>query len=163
MLADAISRFGLEWGDFAVEITENVFIDRSADQMRLAVAQFREKGVSISLDDFGTGFASLIHLRDFPFDELKIDRSFVASIGSDVSSEQIIRAMLDLARNLGKRCIAEGIETEAQWAFLADAGCEVGQGYFFAQPQAADAVTGYLRATTTPGDSPFSSAFDGSL
>lgn len=137
LLAEAIRKNGLEWKDFAVEITEDVFLNRSAHQILDTVVRFREHGLSVSLDDFGTGFASLVHLRDFPFDELKIDRSFIFGIGKDARSEQIIRAMIDLSRNLGKRCVAEGIETEAQRRFLLEAGCEVGQGYLFAKPEPA--------------------------
>ncbi|AWI59927.1 putative bifunctional diguanylate cyclase/phosphodiesterase [Sinorhizobium fredii] len=135
--ASAVRENGLEWRDFAVEITEDVFLNRSADQILATVARFRQHGLSISLDDFGTGFASLVHLRDFPFDELKIDRSFVDGIGKDARSEQIIRAMIHLAQSLGKRCVAEGIETEGQRRFLTDAGCDVGQGYHFARPEPA--------------------------
>ncbi|OAP36537.1 histidine kinase [Sinorhizobium glycinis] len=135
--AGTIRENGLEWRDFAVEITEDVFLNRSADQILATVARFHKHGVSISLDDFGTGFASLVHLRDFPFDELKIDRSFVDGIGRDARSEQIIRAMIHLAQSLGKRCVAEGIETEGQRRFLKDAGCDVGQGYHFARPEPA--------------------------
>ncbi|MEY9558194.1 EAL domain-containing protein (putative c-di-GMP-specific phosphodiesterase class I) [Sinorhizobium fredii] len=135
--ASAVRENGLEWRDFAVEITEDVFLNRSANQILATVARFRQHGLSISLDDFGTGFASLVHLRDFPFDELKIDRSFVDGIGKDARSEQIIRAMIHLAQSLGKRCVAEGIETEGQRRFLTDAGCDVGQGYHFARPEPA--------------------------
>ncbi|AUX80685.1 putative bifunctional diguanylate cyclase/phosphodiesterase [Sinorhizobium fredii] len=135
--AAAVRENGLEWQDFAVEITEDVFLNRSAGQILATVARFRQHGLSIWLDDFGTGFASLVHLRDFPFDELKIDRSFVDGIGKDARSEQIIRAMIQLARNLGKRCVAEGIETEAQRRFLIEAGCDIGQGYHFARPEPA--------------------------
>nr|WP_298098191.1 EAL domain-containing protein [uncultured Shinella sp.] len=137
LIAEAIQTNGLDWKDFAIEITEDVFLNRCADQILATVTRFRQHGLSISLDDFGTGFASLLHLRDFPFDEIKIDRSFVAGIGTDTRSEQIIRAMIDLSRNLGKRSVAEGIETEEQRRFLATAGCEVGQGYLFAKPQPA--------------------------
>jgi diguanylate cyclase (GGDEF)-like protein len=135
LLAAAVRAHQLEWSDFAVEVTEDVFLNRGANQIFETITRFRKHGVSVSLDDFGTGFASLVHLRDFPFDELKIDRSFVAAIGNDIKSEQIVRAMIDLARNLGKRCIAEGIENEAQRDFLMKAGCEIGQGYFFARPE----------------------------
>ncbi|RUM20515.1 EAL domain-containing protein [Rhizobium vallis] len=144
MLAAAIRDNGLDWKDFAVEITEDVFLNRRAEQMFDTVARFRKHGVSVSLDDFGTGFASLVHLRDFPFDELKIDRSFVSGIGADPRSEQIVRAMIDLSRNLGKRCVAEGIETEEQRRFLLDCGCEIGQGYLFAKPQSTTLAGEYL-------------------
>ncbi len=141
MLAQVIRENGLDWHDFAVEVTEDVFLNRNADHILETVTRFREHGLSVSLDDFGTGFASLVHLRDFPFDELKIDRSFVADIGTDTRSEQIVRAMIDLSRNLGKRCVAEGIETDMQRRFLVNAGCEIGQGYFFAKPQPAEVAS----------------------
>jgi len=141
MLAEVIRQNGLDWHDFAVEVTEDVFLNRNADRILETVTRFREQGLSVSLDDFGTGFASLVHLRDFPFDELKIDRSFIADIGTDTRSEQIVRAMIDLSRNLGKRCVAEGIETDAQRRFLVNAGCEIGQGYFFAKPQPAEVAS----------------------
>lgn len=135
MLLEAIEENNLNWRDFAVEVTENVFLDRNADHILETISRFHAHGLSVSLDDFGTGFASLAHLRDFPFDELKIDRSFISAIGVDSRSEEIITAMLGLARNLGKRCVAEGIETETQRQFLSHAGCEIGQGYLFAKPE----------------------------
>ncbi|PDT02583.1 GGDEF-domain containing protein [Rhizobium chutanense] len=137
LIAAAVKANRLDWRDFAIEVTEDVFLNRGADQIAETISRFRKHGVSISLDDFGTGFASLVHLRDFPFDELKIDRSFVAEIGKDIRSEQIIRAIIDLARNLGKRCVAEGIEEETQRHFLLNAGCEIGQGYLYAKPEPA--------------------------
>lgn len=140
LIVAAITANELEWRDFAVEVTEDVFLNRGADQILETITRFRGLGMSVSLDDFGTGFASLVHLRDFPFDELKIDRSFVADLGNDVRSEQIVRAMIDLARNLGKRCVAEGIENETQRSFLLNAGCEIGQGYLFAKPEPASAA-----------------------
>ncbi|ARM92569.1 GGDEF/EAL domain-containing protein (plasmid) [Rhizobium sp. CIAT894] len=137
LIAAAVEANDLDWLDFAIEVTEDVFLNRGANQIAETISRFRGRGVSVSLDDFGTGFASLVHLRDFPFDELKIDRSFVAEIGKDVRSEQIIRAIIDLARNLGKRCVAEGIEEESQRHFLLNAGCEIGQGYLYAKPEPA--------------------------
>ncbi|WP_176538927.1 EAL domain-containing protein [Rhizobium sp. J15] len=141
LIAAAVKANRLDWRNFAIEVTEDVFLNRGANQIAETISRFREHGVSVSLDDFGTGFASLVHLRDFPFDELKIDRSFVAEIGKDVRSEQIIRAIIDLARNLGKRCVAEGIEDEVQRGFLLNAGCETGQGYLFAKPEPASVAT----------------------
>jgi len=138
LLSSAIEEYGLSWSHFTVEVTEDVFLNRHAERLFASMSRFREQGVCVSLDDFGTGFASLVHLRDFPFDELKIDRCFVADIGLEDRSEQIIRTIIDLARNLGKRCVAEGIETEAQRDFLLSAGCKEGQGYLFdkAMPEA---------------------------
>ncbi len=146
----AIEDYGLCWGDVSVEVTEDVFLDRYADYMQDSMTRFRERGVSIALDDFGTGFASLLHLRDFPFDELKLDRSFISDVGQDIRSEQIIRAMIDLSRNLGKRCVAEGIETSTQRDFLVQAGCEIGQGYLFAKPMPAVEVQQRLTMALQP-------------
>lgn len=146
----AIEDYGLCWSDVSVEVTEDVFLDRYAEYMRASITRFRERGVSIALDDFGTGFASLLHLRDFPFDELKLDRGFISDVGRDIRSEQIIRAMIDLSRNLGKRCVAEGIETRAQRDFLVQAGCEIGQGYLFAKPIPAVEVQQRLTMTLKP-------------
>ena len=141
LLNTAIMDHGVTWRDISVEVTEDVFLDRYSEFMHASMTRFRLHGTSVSLDDFGTGFASLLHLRDFPFDELKIDRGFVANIGVDNKSEQIIRAMVDLSRNLGKRCVAEGIETEAQRDFLIRIGCEIGQGFYFAKPMPAADIT----------------------
>ena len=150
LIAAAVNANRLDWRDFAIEVTEDVFLNRGADQIAETISRFRKQGVSVSLDDFGTGFASLVHLRDFPFDELKIDRSFVAEIGKDIRSEQIIRAIIDLARNLGKRCVAEGIEEEGQRDFLLNAGCEIGQGYLYAKPEPAFAAVERLARRRAP-------------
>ncbi|WP_343731286.1 EAL domain-containing protein [Duganella sp.] len=141
MLTSAVQRHGLDWGDIAIEITEDVFVNKYAEQILATVLKLRERGVSIALDDFGTGFASLTNLRNFHFDDIKIDRSFVSEIGKDVKSEQIIKAMINLAADLGKSCVAEGVETEEQLQFLRQAGCAIGQGYLFAQPQPFEVAT----------------------
>lgn len=141
MLTSAVQRHGLDWGDIAIEITEDVFVNKYAEQILTTVLKLRERGVSIALDDFGTGFASLTNLRNFHFDDIKIDRSFVSEIGKDVKSEQIIKAMINLAADLGKSCVAEGVETEEQLLFLRKAGCAIGQGYLFAQPQPFEVAT----------------------
>ncbi|MCU6499840.1 EAL domain-containing protein [Rugamonas sp. A1-17] len=146
MLANAVQRHALDWSDFAIEITEDVFMNKYTEQILATVLKLRERGVSIALDDFGTGFASLTNLRNFHFDDIKIDRSFVSEIGADVKSEQIIKAMINLAANLGKSCIAEGVETEEHVLFLRQAGCVIGQGYFFAQPQPFETATRGLRS-----------------
>ena len=141
MLANAVTRYALDWNDLAIEITEDVFVNKYTEQILATVLKLRERGVSIALDDFGTGFASLTNLRNFHFDDIKIDRSFVSEIGKDVKSEQIIKAMIDLAANLGKSCVAEGVETEEHVQFLRQAGCPIAQGYFYAQPQPFEIAT----------------------
>ncbi len=145
MFSNSIDRYGVGWDDFTIEITEDVFLNRNTKKLHETIHRFREHGVAISLDDFGTGFASLVHLRDFPFDELKIDRSFVSGIGHDQRSAQIVNAVVDLARNLGKKCVAEGIETQEQREFLINAGCKIGQGYLFSKPQPEEAAAAALR------------------
>jgi len=150
MLANAVKRHSLDWSDFSIEITEDVFMNKYSEQIFATVVKLRERGVSIALDDFGTGFASLTNLRNFPFDEIKIDRSFVSDIGIDFKSEQIIQAMIDLVGNLGKNCVAEGVETEEQRLFLQQAGCVIAQGYFFAQPQPFEIVTRRLESGGFP-------------
>lgn len=140
----AIGRYGVDWSDFSVEITEDVFLNRHSDRVSDMVIRLGRHGVHISLDDFGTGFASLTHLRAFPFDEIKIDRSFTSDIGQNVRSEQIIRAMIDLARNLGKTVIAEGVETVEHVQFLVEAGCQFGQGYLFSKPIPSREVAAYI-------------------
>ena len=141
MLTSAVKRHSLDWSDLAIEITEDVFVNKYTEQILATVLKLRERGVSIALDDFGTGFASLTNLRNFHFDGIKIDRSFVSEIGKDIKSEQIITAMIDLAANLGKSCVAEGVETEEHVQFLRQAGCVIAQGYFFAQPQPFEIAT----------------------
>ncbi len=93
-------------------------------------------GVRVALDDFGTGYSSLSYLKGFPFDELKIDRSFIVSVLQDKRSMAIIHTIVSLARNLDMTIVAEGIEEEDQATLLAAAGCLRGQGYFFGRPSA---------------------------
>ena len=113
------------------EITEDVFIARAADAMQTSIATFRELGVRISLDDFGTGFASFKHLQKLVFDELKIDTSFVAKLGQDTATDVLIRGFLDIANGLGVDVVAEGVETESQKKGLIEMGCKTAQGYLF--------------------------------
>jgi EAL domain-containing protein (putative c-di-GMP-specific phosphodiesterase class I) len=114
-----------------LEITEDVFIARAADAIQASIASFRDLGVRISLDDFGTGFASFHHLRRLDFDELKIDTSFVVGLGHDLTSEVLVRGFLNIASGLGVSVIAEGVETQAQSQELINMGCVVAQGYLF--------------------------------
>jgi predicted signal transduction protein with EAL and GGDEF domain len=114
-----------------LEITEDVFIARAADAIQASIASFRDLGVRISLDDFGTGFASFHHLRQLDFDELKIDTSFVAGLGHDLTSEVLVRGFLNIASGLGVNVIAEGVETQAQSQEFINIGSVAAQGYLF--------------------------------
>lgn len=126
-----------------LELTESAVM---ADSSGAAVTLRRLKGlgVQVALDDFGTGYSSLGALRRFPIDLLKIDRSFVAGLGRDEGDAAIVRAVLAMAPALGMRVAAEGVETRRQLARLRELGCELGQGYHFARPLPAEAVTTLL-------------------
>jgi EAL domain-containing protein (putative c-di-GMP-specific phosphodiesterase class I)/AmiR/NasT family two-component response regulator len=125
-------------GALVVEITESRMI---AEPLVAAgvLTRLRIKGISLSIDDFGTGHSSLMTLHRLPFSELKIDRSFVTACDTDEAAWKIVRATISLARELGLTVVAEGIETEPVARMLRDAGCQVGQGWLFghAMPEAA--------------------------
>jgi len=106
--------------------------------------QLDEKGVRLSIDDFGTGYSSLSYLRRFPFDTLKIDKSFVGDLPADTGSVALARAILALAKALRMDVVAEGIENAEQAAFFRSQRCELGQGYHFFRPMTADALTALI-------------------
>ncbi len=108
------------------------------------LTRLRLKRISLSIDDFGTGHASLAHLRDIPFDELKIDRSFVHGACRDGALQAIVRSSFSLARQLDMRTVAEGIEDADDWNFLRDTSCELAQGYFIGRPMAAAELPQWL-------------------
>jgi diguanylate cyclase (GGDEF)-like protein/PAS domain S-box-containing protein len=117
----------------ALEITETTLIEKPEFAAKV-LTQLRELGINIALDDFGTGYSSLSYLQRFPVQKLKIDRSFVSKIDTDVDSLKIVRAMVHLGKSLGLTVVAEGIETAAQLQLLQDMNCDYGQGYYFAHP-----------------------------
>ena len=105
-----------------------------------ALTRFRIKGIGLALDDFGTGFSSMMQLRQLPFTEVKIDRFFIRDMTTSNDSLLIVKATIDLAHGLGMTATAEGIETEEQARLLRELGCDVGQGYWIAQPLEPDAL-----------------------
>lgn len=127
-----------------LEVTETVFLGRGAEYVETALKTLSAAGLKIALDDFGTGFASLSHLKRFPVDVLKIDRSFVRNLGTDAGDAAIIRGVINLSKSLEIETVAEGVETAEQQRFLADHGCDYGQGYLFAKAVAADQVPALL-------------------
>jgi diguanylate cyclase len=109
------------------------------------MTQISALGVDISLDDYGTGYSSLQHLRKLPLREVKIDRSFVGGMAHNADDAAIVRSTVELARALGLRAVAEGVEDERTWRQLAEVGCELAQGWYTARPMPADAIPGWLR------------------
>jgi EAL domain-containing protein (putative c-di-GMP-specific phosphodiesterase class I) len=107
----------------------------------------KQGGVRIAFDDFGTGFASLTHLRDFPVDTIKIDRSFIDQLGQGHNTTVIVNAMVGLAHNLSMNIVAEGVETQTQAEFLRAISCDEAQGYFFGRPAPSTLATQRLNAS----------------
>ena len=109
--------------------------------------QLQSLGVQFAIDDFGTGYSSLSALKNFPVARLKIDQSFVRNLPTDVDDRGIAAAVISLGQKLNMRVIAEGVETEAQVAFLRDNHCDEIQGFHFSKPVAADAIRDLLKAS----------------
>jgi EAL domain-containing protein (putative c-di-GMP-specific phosphodiesterase class I) len=120
-----------------IEITETALLDNLAEAKSVA-AELKAMGCKLSLDDFGTGYSSLHHLRSLPFDELKIDRSFVSSMTSERESRKIVAATVSLGRSLGLTTVGEGVEEASQSGMLTALGCHVGQGWLYGRPQPAE-------------------------
>jgi diguanylate cyclase (GGDEF)-like protein/PAS domain S-box-containing protein len=138
-----LDEVGLPGAAVTVEVLESVLLDRAGD-VRAALATYADAGMEIALDDFGTGSSSLRHLRELPVSALKIDRSFVAGIGTSRQDEAIVRAICVLADDLGLRCIAEGVETDEQQRWLTTHGVRLAQGFLLAPPLPAREVGALL-------------------
>jgi diguanylate cyclase (GGDEF)-like protein len=126
-----------------LELTESLVLDNVDDTVEKMHA-LKSLGVRFSMDDFGTGHSSLAYLTRLPLDQLKIDQSFVHNIGLQATDSMIIQTIIGMGNNLGLEVLAEGVETEAQRAFLAAHGCHLCQGYLFGRPQPVDAFNGGL-------------------
>jgi EAL domain-containing protein (putative c-di-GMP-specific phosphodiesterase class I) len=129
----ALASSGLPPQRLELEITETVLLSDDRETIDL-LHQLREHGVRVSLDDFGTGYSSLGYLRRFPFDKMKIDRSFVQDLGSNKDTAAIVRALISLANNLGMATTAEGVETREQLDWLRKECCTEIQGYLISRP-----------------------------
>ncbi|MBW3572793.1 MAG: EAL domain-containing protein [Gemmatimonadetes bacterium] len=138
-VADALRETELPAAFLKLEITENLLMADAAGA-GATLEELKALGVDLCIDDFGTGYSSLSYLHRFPIDTLKVDRSFIARLGGDEQSEQIVRTILVLARTLGLRAVAEGVETAEQAASLRAMGCEYAQGFRFSHPVAGDAA-----------------------
>jgi EAL domain-containing protein (putative c-di-GMP-specific phosphodiesterase class I) len=116
----------------------------------LILSRLAEMGVKLAIDDFGTGYSSLAYLRRLPVDEIKGDGSFVGGMTTDHDDATIVRAVIDLGRNLGLEVVAEGVETVEAWERLKALGCTIAQGYYLSPPVAPEALSSWLRAKTAP-------------
>jgi diguanylate cyclase (GGDEF)-like protein len=139
----ALATSGLAARRLDLEITESVLLQGEASTLAI-LHQLRESGVQISMDDFGTGYSSLAYLRNFPFDKIKIDRSFVRDMLVRKDCRAIIRAVVGLARSLGITTIIEGIETKEQLDMAKAEGCDEGQGFLFSEPMPESEVAAFL-------------------
>jgi EAL domain-containing protein (putative c-di-GMP-specific phosphodiesterase class I) len=140
---EALSLAGLPPSRLELEITESVLLQNNEATM-VVLHQLRDLGVRIAMDDFGTGYSSLSYLRSFPFDKIKIDRSFVSELATRDDSMAIVRAVTGLGKSLGIVTTAEGVETDAQFELLRREGCTQAQGYLFSRPRPAADVENML-------------------
>ena len=147
-LADVIgghlTSSGVEPGLLELELTESCLMN-DADAAVEALHQMKALGIRISIDDFGTGYSSLAYLRRFPLDTLKIDRAFIRNVTTDANDATIARVIINLARSLKLKVVAEGVETEEQLNFLRAEACDEIQGYYFSRPVLVDEITRMMR------------------
>ncbi len=139
-----LEQTGLDPHCLKLEVTESIVLENS-DRALVVMAELHALNISLTTDDFGTGYSSLSYLHRFPFDCLKIDRSFVSKMNSDQKSEAIVRTILLLAQNLNIKTVAEGIETAHQLKSLRELGCQTGQGYLFSKPVSVEVAEEFLR------------------
>ncbi|TCB95602.1 EAL domain-containing protein [Micromonospora zingiberis] len=142
-IADRLARYGVAPQRLQLEITEGALM---ADPRRVlaTITRLHRIGVGIALDDFGTGYSSLQHLRRLPLSEVKVDRSFVLGMAEDGDDAAIVRSTIELAKALGLRVVAEGVEDERTWRMLHTAGCDAAQGWFYARPMPAEELVSWL-------------------
>jgi diguanylate cyclase (GGDEF)-like protein/PAS domain S-box-containing protein len=139
-----LEEHGLMPSDLEVELTET-FLMRDSNSTASVLRSLSNLGVRIALDDFGTGYSSFSHLKRFPIDTLKIDRSFVHGLVTDAADASIVSAMIGMGKGLGIRAVAEGVESQDQLALLRKLGCLEGQGYYFTRPVSARDLAPLLR------------------
>nr|WP_290442979.1 EAL domain-containing protein [Rhodovulum tesquicola] len=151
LLMETVGMFearGIDGRDLVLEITEGCLIGRGTDMVSMVLDTLAERGYELSLDDFGTGHASLSHLKKIPVAEVKIDRSFIAGIEVRRDDRAIVAAIAEIARGMGIRSVAEGVENAAQRDILKGMGIDVGQGYLWARPMDAPEFARYLGGRT---------------
>jgi EAL domain-containing protein (putative c-di-GMP-specific phosphodiesterase class I) len=162
LIHSAVTHHGVPHHVIELEITEHGLM-REVEDVIPSLHRLNEIGVEISIDDFGTGYSSLAYLTTLPISELKIDRGFVRDLGMTPQSSAVIAAIVALARSLGLRVIAEGVETMRQMEVLYRLGCGVMQGYLFSKPQPAEDVQAWLEQTVLTRKAPWIGRADPAL
>lgn len=148
-LVAAIEAYDVPASAIEVEITESA-LTADLDGAAEALAALHAHGVRISIDDYGTGYSSIAHLRALPVQCIKIDRSYVAGMLEDPASTSIVRSTLDLAHELGLEVVAEGVETQVEYEALLAIGCDVAQGYYCARPMPGQSIVDWMTELTAP-------------
>ncbi|WP_438958849.1 bifunctional diguanylate cyclase/phosphodiesterase [Porticoccus sp.] len=129
-----------------LELTERIAMEHSSRTL-ITLHQLQALGITLSIDDFGTGYSSLSYLKSYPVKKLKIDKSFVDGLGNNAEDQAIVVAIIGIAKGLGFKTVAKGVETKEQWKFLQDHGCDEYQGYFFSKPVAAEFIPALFTST----------------
>ncbi|MBW0368005.1 sensor domain-containing phosphodiesterase [Ensifer adhaerens] len=131
---------GLSSRRIQIEVTEGVMLSQQGDDIGTQLEALRAAGFIVAFDDFGTGFASLVHLKEFAYDQIKIDGCFVRAMTGSRADHAIVKAIIDMANALGKQVVAEGVETVTELRALQELGCQFGQGFLFGRPNSAPAL-----------------------
>jgi EAL domain-containing protein (putative c-di-GMP-specific phosphodiesterase class I) len=143
-VARVLEQSGLTPHLLELELTESILMTDTAEVLEI-VSRLKKMGLGLSIDDFGTGYSSLSYLRSFSVNKLKIDQSFIGGLVTNPEDKAIITAIIQLAKSLKFKTIAEGVETELQMQQLCDMGCDEAQGYYYARPMPADALVDFLK------------------
>jgi diguanylate cyclase (GGDEF)-like protein/PAS domain S-box-containing protein len=144
IVAAAVAETGIDWDRVVLELVETSLIDLPS-RSRAAMGELAERGVRFAVDDFGTGYSSLARLKELPAQIIKIDRAFVSGVAKEASDFAVVRALVDMARAMGRTCVAEGVETESQFHVLRSFGVEAYQGWLLSKPLPAKEFRELLR------------------
>jgi EAL domain-containing protein (putative c-di-GMP-specific phosphodiesterase class I) len=150
-LHSALQKRDLPTDLLTIEITEDLMLN-DVGRVTSVLHRLRERGIRVAIDDFGSGYSALSYLRDLPIDEVKLDRQFITSVTEDARAASVVRAVLDLTRDLRVTVVAEGVEDVETAAWLRDHGCDIGQGYYFGMPVDAAMVPELIKVGAARGE-----------